>query len=56
MKRQKKRQVRVTLDRETGRNTSFRYFMDDGQWVSDPAADKIAFSPFGDCDNSVVVV
>ncbi len=56
MKRQKNGKFVVTLDLETGREYQFRYFMDDGQWVSDPAADKFAFSPFGDCDNSVVVV
>ncbi|QLA17171.1 isoamylase early set domain-containing protein [Desulfolutivibrio sulfoxidireducens] len=54
MKKQKNGNFSVTLDLETGREYQYRYFLGDGQWLSDPAADKSAFSPFGDCDNSVV--
>ncbi|KUG28982.1 1,4-alpha-glucan branching enzyme [hydrocarbon metagenome] len=56
MKKQKSGNFTVTLDLETGREYQFRYLIDDTIWVSDPAADKYAFSPFGDCDNSVVAL
>ncbi len=56
MKKQKNGNFSVTLDLETGREYQYRYLLGDGQWISDPTADKSAFSPFGDCDNSVVVV
>jgi 1,4-alpha-glucan branching enzyme len=56
LKKQKNGSFSVTVDLETGREYQFRYLIDDTTWVSDPAADKYAFSPFGDCDNSVVAV
>ena len=32
------------------------YLIDGEVWISDPEADRYAFSPFGDCDNAVVSV
>ena len=44
----------ITLDLETGRDYQFRYFLDRVIWENDPQADKYAYSPFGDCENSIV--
>ena len=46
----------ATLDLPAGREYQFRYLIDGEVWISDPEADKYAFSPFGDCENSVVMV
>ena len=46
----------VTLDLEPGREYKFRYLIDDVTWENDWNADKYVKSPFGDSDNSVVVV
>lgn len=43
-----------TLDLENGHEYQFRYLIDGEIWISDPEADRFAFSPFGDCENSVV--
>lgn len=54
LRRQKDGAFSATLDLETGREYQFRYLIDGEIWISDPEADRYAFSPFGDCDNSVV--
>lgn len=54
LRRQKDGSFRTTLDLETGREYQFRYLIDGEIWVSDPEADRFAFSPFGDCENSVL--
>ncbi|MGE4538937.1 isoamylase early set domain-containing protein [Desulfovibrio sp. JY] len=54
MRRQKDGSFSVTLDLPTGREYQFRYLIDGEIWISDPESDKHAFSPFGDCENSVV--
>lgn len=56
MRRQKDGSFSTTLDLSPGREYQFRYLIDGEIWISDPEADKYAFSPFGDCDNSVVTV
>ena len=56
MRKQKDGSFAVTLDLGTGREYQFRYLIDGEVWISDPEADKYAFSPFGDCENSVVMV
>lgn len=56
MKKQKDGSFLVTVDLEVGREYQFRYLIDGEVWVSDPAADRYVFSPFGDCDNAVVQV
>lgn len=55
LRRQKDGAFSATVDLETGREYQFRYLIDGEIWLSDPEADQYAFSPFGDCDNSVVV-
>ena len=54
MRRQKDGSFSVTMDLETGREYQFRYLIDGEVWISDPEADRYAFSPFGDCENAVV--
>ena len=56
MRKQKDGTFSATLDLTTGREYQFRYLIDGETWISDPEADRYAFSPFGDCDNAVVTV
>jgi 1,4-alpha-glucan branching enzyme len=56
LRKQKDGSFAATLDLPTGREYQFRYLIDGEIWISDPEADKYAFSPFGDCDNSVIAV
>lgn len=44
----------VTLDLETGRDYQFRYLIDGREWENDWNADNYQYSPFGNCENSVV--
>lgn len=45
-----------TVDLEPGREYQFRYLIDDMTWENDWNADKYVKGPFGDSDNSVIVV
>jgi 1,4-alpha-glucan branching enzyme len=46
----------VTLELEPGREYQFRYFVNESKWENDWNADKYVKSPYGDSDNSVVMV
>lgn len=46
----------VSLELETGKEYQFRYLIDGETWENDWQADRYEFSPFGNCENSVVVV
>lgn len=46
----------ITLDLKPGREYQFRYLIDDSKWENDWDADKYVKSPYGDSDNSVVIV
>jgi 1,4-alpha-glucan branching enzyme len=46
----------AALDLQKGRNYQFRYLVDGGRWVNDPAADSYAFSTYAHTDNCVVSV
>jgi 1,4-alpha-glucan branching enzyme len=46
----------VTLELKPGREYQFRYLIDESKWENDWNADKYVKSPYGDSDNSVVVV
>jgi 1,4-alpha-glucan branching enzyme len=46
----------VTLKLNTDREYQFRYLIDESTWENDWDADKYVPSPYGDEDNSVVVV
>ncbi|RTZ98135.1 MAG: glycoside hydrolase [Deltaproteobacteria bacterium] len=56
MKPLKKGGFTLTLDLEPGREYQFRYLIDQVRWENDDRADKYVATPFGDCDNSVVIV
>ena len=56
MKRLKNGGFTLTLDLEPNRSYQFRYLIDQVRWENDENADKYVPTPFGDCDNSVVVV
>lgn len=45
-----------TVSLETGREYHFRYLINGERWENDWNADKYQPSPFGDVDNSVVIV
>lgn len=56
MKGLKSGEFTATLDLETGREYQFRYVIDGESWVSEPEADKQVPNPFGDGQNSVLVI
>jgi len=56
MKKLKDGSFTVTIDLETGREYQFRYLIDQTQWENAWNADRYVPTPFGDAENSVVVV
>ena len=56
MKKLKNGDFTMQIELQAGREYHFRYFIDDTRWENDPNADKYIKSPFGDSDNSVVIV
>lgn len=56
MKKLKKGDFTITLNLEPGREYQFRYLIDGSRWENDWNADKYVKSPFGDSDNSVIVL
>ena len=46
----------ATVDLKRGREYQFRYLLDKKNWENDAEADKFVPTPFGDSDNSVVVL
>jgi len=56
MKRLKNDSFVVTLDLEPDREYQFRYLLDDEIWENDGKADKYVSHPYGDGENSVVVL
>ena len=56
MKRLKSGEFTVTLDLEKGAAYQFRYPLDEHRWENEPEADKVVPSPYGDSDNSVIIV
>ena len=56
MKKLKNGNYTITLELEPGREYQFRYLIDESKWENDWNADKYVKSPYGDSDNSVVVV
>ncbi len=56
MKKLKNGNYTVTLELKPGREYQFRYLIDESKWENDWNADKYVKSPYGDSDNSVVVV
>ena len=56
MKRLKNGSFVLTLDLEPNREYQFRYLLDDEIWENDGEADKYVSHPYGDGENSVVVL
>ena len=56
MKRLRSGEFTITLELEPGKEYQFRYLIDECTWENDWNADKYVTSPYGDSDNSVVVV
>ena len=56
MKKLKKGGFSVTLDLEKGFEYRFRYLLDQKNWENDWEADKYESCPYGNAENSVVVV
>ncbi len=56
MKRLKNGSFTVTVDLPAGQDHPFRYLLDGTRWENDWEADRYAPTPFGDAENSVVVV
>jgi len=56
MKRLKNGDFTTQIELQPGRDYQFRYHIDDIRWENDWQADKYVPNPFGDSDNSVVVV
>ena len=56
MKRLKSGAFTTTLDLEQGREYQFRYLLDKKNWQNDADADNFAPTPYGDSENSVIVL
>lgn len=56
MRRLKNGTFTATVDLETGRSYQFRYLLDEGRWENEAEADRFVPSPYGDSDNSVIIV
>jgi len=56
MKKLKNGSFSATIDLETGKEYQFRYLLDATNWENDLEADKYVPTPYGDSENSVVVI
>ncbi|MBN2688443.1 MAG: isoamylase early set domain-containing protein [Deltaproteobacteria bacterium] len=56
MKQMKDGSFTVTIDLEKGREYQFRYLINENQWENAWNADRYVPTPFGDSENSVVIV
>ncbi len=56
MKELKNGEFKVTIDLDVDKEYQFRYLIDDMRWENDWNADKYVQSPYGESENSVVVV
>ena len=56
MKRLKNGDFKVTVDLDLYKEYQFRYLKDETEWENDWEADKYVPTPYGDSDNSVVIV
>jgi len=56
MKKLKSGDFKITLNLESGQEYQFRYLIDGDKWENDWNADKYVKSPYGDSDNSVIIV
>jgi 1,4-alpha-glucan branching enzyme len=56
MKKSKDGSFKVVLELKKGAQHQYRYLIDDSIWENDWKADKYVPSPYGACENSVVIV
>ena len=56
MKRLKNGDYTIRLELKPAREYQFRYLINESKWENDWNADKYVKSPYGDSDNSVVIV
>jgi hypothetical protein len=56
MKKLKNGNFTATVDFEQNQEHQFRYLMDNTDWGNDPTADKLVPTPFGDSQNSVIIL
>ena len=56
MKRLKTGAFSATVDLETGRSYQFRYLLEQSRWENEPDADDYSPTPYGDSDNSVIIL
>lgn len=56
MKRLRGGDYTITLELKPGNEYQFRYLIDESRWENDWNADKYVKGPYGDTDNSVVVI
>jgi 1,4-alpha-glucan branching enzyme len=56
MKRLKSGDFTICLELEPGRHYQYRYLIDDFRWENDWNADAYITTPYGDSENSVVIV
>jgi 1,4-alpha-glucan branching enzyme len=56
MKKLKNGSFTATINLEPGKEYQFRYLLDATNWENDSDADKYVPTPFGDSDNSVIVI
>lgn len=56
MKKLKNGDFSITVELKPERSYQYRYLIDGSRWENDWNADTYTRSPYGDCDNSVVVV
>ncbi len=56
MKRQRSGDFDISLELESGREYQYRYLIDESTWENDCHADKYVKSPYGDSDNSVIIL
>ncbi|MEW5735207.1 MAG: isoamylase early set domain-containing protein [Thermodesulfobacteriota bacterium] len=56
MKKSRNGDFSVTLELASGREYQYRYLVDETRWENDWAADRYVPTPFGNSENSVVVV
>jgi 1,4-alpha-glucan branching enzyme len=56
MKKLKSGAFTTTLDLEPGKEYQFRYLLDQKIWENERDADKSVSSPYGDSENSVIVI
>ena len=56
MKKLKDGSFTVTMDLESGKDYHYRFLINGQTWENDWEPDRYEYSPFGNCDNSVVAV